>query len=289
MTRLTKFSLFLVAALLPVASASAQEANVQKLSDDAYSVNLLGYTSLVVVGEKEVLITDTANPYRASLLVKEIVKITDKPVGKIVLSHEHFDHTGGTNLFPDAEIIAQENVKGLADVDPLDLFPDTIDRTFENELTIDMGTTSVRLVYFGAADGVANIVVHLPKEKIALVTDMYLKNALVPGGFLTDTNLLGNRKILNEVAKWDLRYAVNSHMKSTDPADLKATAGFLNDLYNAFQPEIMETLKTNPSQRYPAVIKLSKTLKLPKYAQWGNYKDLPEYVKKMGFAIIHGG
>ena len=50
--------------------------------------------------------------FRTSCFIDE-GKITSKPVGKIVLTHEHFDHTGGTEIFSKAEIIAQKNVKNL--------------------------------------------------------------------------------------------------------------------------------------------------------------------------------
>ena len=79
------------------------------------------------------------------LAIPEIAKLTEKPVGKIVLSHEHFDHTGGTEVFQGAEIIAQENVNGVSDLDPLGMFPDKVDQTFETELDIDMGGSVAKI------------------------------------------------------------------------------------------------------------------------------------------------
>ncbi|WP_371170935.1 MBL fold metallo-hydrolase [Aliiroseovarius sp. 2305UL8-7] len=163
--------------------------------------------------------TDTANGFRAGLLANEVAKLTDKPVGKIVLSHEHFDHTGGTEVFEGAEIIAQENAVAVADLDPLGMFPDTLDQTYATNMDIDMGTTLVRLHHFGAADGVANTIVQLPNEKSVAVADMYVDGGLNPGLFLTDANLLGNRKVLNEVASWDIEHAVNAHTTNTDTRD----------------------------------------------------------------------
>ncbi|MEC8205040.1 MAG: MBL fold metallo-hydrolase, partial [Pseudomonadota bacterium] len=53
-------------------------------------------------------------------LKAEIEKLTDLPVTHIVLTHEHFDHIGGTDSFPDAEIVAQDNIHAVLPLDPLD-------------------------------------------------------------------------------------------------------------------------------------------------------------------------
>ena len=269
----------------------ADEAKVKKLSDDVYMVSLLHYVSLVVVGDKEVLITDPANPYRASLLRGEIAKLTNKPVGKLVLSHEHFDHTAGTEVFAEAEIIAQKNAKSVIGLDPLNLFPDEIDITFDDKLMIDMGTTSVELRYFGPADGAAAIVVYLPNEKIAYTSDLYLEKELIPGFFMSDVNLLGKRDTLNALLSWNLKHAVNSHLETTDPAVLIDEAAFLNDLYDAVLSRLQEMLKNpgHPKNFVSGINEMSETLKLPKYKHWKNYSELPHHIRHMAFALAHGG
>lgn len=269
-------------------SAFAGETQVKKLADNVYMVNMLHYVSLVVIGDKEVLTTDTANPYRASLLRDEIAKLTDKPVGKLVLTHEHFDHTDGTEVFAGADIIAQENAKSVIGLDPLDLFPDEIDITFDEKMVIDMGTTSVELLYFGSADGAAAIVVYLPEEKIALTSDLYLEKELHRGILMSDTNLLGKRDTLNAMVNWNLKHAVNAHLETTNPAILIDAAGFLNDLYDAVLPRVEEMLK-NPKNLVGDIVEMSETLKLPKYKNWKNYNELPEHIRQMAFALVHGG
>lgn len=269
--------------------ALAGNAKVQMLEDNVYAISLNHYTSLVVVGDDEVLITDTANPYRAGLLRAEIAKLTDKPVGKIVLSHEHFDHVGGTEVFPEAEIIAQRNIQEYKGLDPLNMLPDVIHQTFANRMTIDMGTTQVELHHMGIADGAAVAIVYLPNEKIALSADMYIDEGLGKGAYLTDTNLLGTRKILNVLADWDLKHAINAHSARTDLAPLIANAEFLNDLYDTVMPEIQKTMKSNPGQMTSRILEMSEALQMPKYQGWKNYNQLPFYIRKMSFAIVHSG
>lgn len=282
-------SVSLIGLTLWVSQALAQEAKVQELAENIYAISLLNYTSLVVVGDEEVLISDTANPYRATLLKEQISQITNKPVGKIVLSHEHFDHVGGTQVFPEAEIIAQQNIREYEAVDPLNMVPDLIHQTFESKMTVDMGNTKIELIHMGIADGVAIAIIYLAKEKIALSADMYIDEGLGTGVFLTDTNLLGNRLILNELASWDLNYAINVHSERTDLEPLHNAAGFLNDLYDVLLPKIQIMLAQNPAQLVSNILKMSEELQMPKYSHWSNYKDLPVYIQKMSFAMIHGG
>ncbi len=262
---------------------------VQKLADNVYAVFAVFYSSIVVIGDDGVLITDPANSYRSGILKAEISKLTDKPVTIIVLTHEHFDHVGGTEVFEGAQIVAHENVRAVFDFDPLGIAPDKVDVTFSIEHTIDLGTTRVELKYMGAGDGVATTVVYLPNEDIVATADLYDERQLTLGAFLDDKNMLGARAILNQVAKWDLKHAVNAHSTGTDPAILRANAKYYNDLYDAVLPVVAETAKTNPAGIWELPVSLPKTVKLPEYESWTNYDQLPHHVRRMVLAIIHGG
>jgi len=181
-----------LAAFLVPSPAAAQDApQVTKLTNHVYSVFWGFYNGLVVIGRDGVLVTDPANDNRAAVLKAEIEKLTDLPVTHVVLTHEHFDHIGGTGTFPDAVIVAQDNIHAVLPLDPLDLGPDKIDVTFDERHVIDMGTTKVELRFFGAADGVAATVVYLPQDGIAFAADIYEKGRLTPASFLEDTNMLG--------------------------------------------------------------------------------------------------
>ena len=88
-------------ALLAAPAVSAAPM-VKQLADDVYMMSESYYAHLVVVGEDGVLITDPGFTPLALSLKNAIAGITDKPVTRIVLSHEHYDHVGGTEVFPEA-------------------------------------------------------------------------------------------------------------------------------------------------------------------------------------------
>jgi len=288
---MAKYQVVILALIMILAgnAVSAEKTSLRKLAENVYVIKYDHYSSLVVLGAKDVLITDPANAFRAGRLREDIANLTNKPVGKIVLSHEHFDHTGGTELFPDAKVIAQVNAESLLKLDPLDLFPDQIHMTFLDRLDIDMGTTKVELHHLGSADGAAAIIVYLPREGIAMVADMYMEDELIPGILMSDTNLLGKREMLNVLVSWNLKHIVESHLETTDPDLAVRASQFHNDLYAAVAPPVQVILRDDPKNLVQRIVELSEVLELPAYRHWKNYRELPEYIKQMAFALVHGG
>ena len=79
--------LLLIIVLITLNFSYSQEAKVQKITKNVYAISIFHYNSLVVIGDKGVLVVDPANAGRASLLKKEINKLTKLPISHIVLSH----------------------------------------------------------------------------------------------------------------------------------------------------------------------------------------------------------
>ncbi len=267
----------------------AQDANVQKISANVYSIFLHYYHSLVVIGDKGVLITDPANAVRAGILKTEIAKLTKLPVSHIVLSHEHYDHVGGTEVFSDAEIYAQRSTQSVFQLDELGLAPGKVHHPFDTTATISMGGNEVELHHYGAGDGVGTVIVHLPKEEVVYSADLYEVGSITDGKWLDDSNYVGSRLILNKLVELSPNYAITAHSLSLEPKHLQRGADFYNDLYEAVAPQVRTAVK----QGFPAVMKayeeLPKTVKLDKYKDLKNYDHLPAHVKRMVLSIFHGG
>lgn len=280
----------LIALFITLSSVSyAKDVEIQKLSSNVYSIFIYHYQSLVVVGDKGVLVVDTANPTRAQILKQEISKLTKLPVSHIVLSHEHYDHTGGTEVFPDAKIYAQQNAKSIFKLDVIGQAPKVVHNVFEEETSITMGQTKVELHHYAAGDGTATTAVYLPKEKVVFSADMYEVGQITDQRWIEDSNFLGNRLILNELVKLNPKYAITAHSSSHDPKHLKRASDFYNALYDAVAPKVAEATK----QGFPAVMRLleelPKELKLEEYKDLKNYDHLPAHTSRMIFSIFHGG
>ena len=274
-----------------VASSVFAAPTVRQLADDVYMMSESYYTSLVVVGEDGVLITDPAFTPRALSLKSAIAAITDKPVTRIVLSHEHYDHVGGTEVFPEAQVICHAACQAVFDLDLGPQSPKEVHVTFTDSLRVDFRGPPVDLLYFGPADGFASTVVHLPEQRVAFTADLYEHRSLTNGLFMDDDNYLAIRRVLRELQKMDLRHAVNAHSEDTSVAIVDESAAFVEDLFNLVSGEIGKAMQEGGPMKVMTSMELwQHELKLPKYADWNGYdRHLPVHVRRMVMSIFHGG
>lgn len=283
----------------PTASTEAEAAagpelpppTMTQLADGVYHYFGFFGSSLVVVGDDGVLITDPSNPGRAQSLQGEIAKVTDKPVTTIALTHEHLDHVGGTKLFPDAEIICHRNCLSNFELDALGDVPE-VDVIFDDMLEVPVGDTVVQLHHLGPGDGDATTVVYLPAEQIIATADMYEPRALTHKNWVDDKNFPGTRHILNIISQWDIKHAINAHSPGTNPQDLMENVDYYNDLYDAVKVAIDEAIAQAGGQAFGAYglyDSLPETLQLPQYQDWDNYdSSLARHVQRMVIGIYHG-
>jgi len=76
------------------------DVQVKELKDNTWMITGRGCTAYLVVGDKFGVMVDTGEYYED---LQEIVKtLTDKPVGIVLNTHGHFDHTGGNGSFKTA-------------------------------------------------------------------------------------------------------------------------------------------------------------------------------------------
>ncbi len=248
-------------------------------------------SSLVVVTDEGVLITDPSNTARGEMLKQAIAELTDQPVTHIVLTHEHYDHTGGTEIFPAAQIICHVTCADIFQLDEYGLVPDKVDISFKHFLSIRLGDKTVELHHMGPGDGVATTIIYLPKEQVVTSADLYEPRALTHALLMDDKNLLGVRKILNEVASWNLKHAINAHSSGTDPQDLREAAGYYEDLYQAVNAVLQPIVEQGGAgAAFGILATLHEQISLPQYAEWREYDTaFAKHVFRMAMGLIHGG
>ena len=65
-----------------------------------YSVTEGGvYISAFVVTGEGVVAMDSMNPKHAAAMIKDIKEVTEEPIKYLILTHNHWDHSGGNGLF----------------------------------------------------------------------------------------------------------------------------------------------------------------------------------------------
>jgi cyclase len=115
-----RIALLALLAAIPMAVAAQQhhdrkpedELRVKPLSGGVYAVFGRGGNVAFFVGPEAVIVVDSQFRDLAPGIVKEIGKVTDKPIRYLVNTHHHGDHTGGNGEFVKISVIvAHDNVR----------------------------------------------------------------------------------------------------------------------------------------------------------------------------------
>lgn len=271
-------------------TANAQTSPMTEVADGVYHFFSMGYSSLVVIGDNGVLVTDPSFTPRAEELNAEIAKITDKPVTHVALSHEHFDHIGGTEVFNGAAIIMQENGLDILKLSPLMPMP-MVTTSFDDTLMVDLGDQTVELHHLAVADGVATTVARVTDSNVVFSVDMYMPQELSPHEFKEDTNFVGSGVVLNTLVGWKPAYAINGHSNGNSVEALKENAEFLTELQAKVEARFQEAFASgNPSAPVELLFTIPDEIEMPEYSDWKNYDTaFPSYVRRMALSVFHGG
>jgi len=185
----------------------------RKLAKDVYvflQPPLIWYSSAgVIIGDKDVIVVDSlTNAAMTQSLRAEIRRVTDKPIRFLINTHSHADHVYTNHLFPEATVIsthrgreqteANRNVQAKHDAFLARLFSDVDlnggrytlqDMSFSGSLSFYQREREVRVLELGVGHSESDVIVHLPKEKIAFCGDVFLNGIpSLPGeGHVTQT------------------------------------------------------------------------------------------------------
>ena len=144
-------------------------------TDNVYIFRYQNHQSMFVVTNAGVIATDPIGlrrPQAVTTYVDEIKKITNQPIKYVIYSHSHYDHIAGGKLFKDlgATFIAHRNAKAQLEKFPS---PDVVmpDEVVDNERTLNLGGTTLELLYVGRNHSDNSLVMRLPKEKLIFTVD----------------------------------------------------------------------------------------------------------------------
>lgn len=201
-----------------------QPNEVYRSADGASSVEDLGegvylfrwwpgfYVSPFLVGDDEVLAVDPVSREVAVLYRDAVAAVTDKPITKIVYSHDHRDHIVGADvLAPNADIIAHPGT--LASLqrrgDPDIPLPRTL---VDNGDEIEISGKTVGVHYFGPNHGASNIALEFwtgMGSMLVFVDTMEI--GIVPYRTLPDTNVHGYIESLQAASELGVDWVLGGH------------------------------------------------------------------------------
>jgi glyoxylase-like metal-dependent hydrolase (beta-lactamase superfamily II) len=146
----------------------------------------------LIVGENEAIVVDsTTNKSMTEDFLKEVNKVTARPIRFLINTHFHGDHIYTNYLFPEATVICdiatREETKKLSpsemeeysklsmlwpgvNFDGAKITPQ--DMTFEKKLTFYQDEREIQVVSVGPAHSPSDSYVYLPKEKVVFCGDL---------------------------------------------------------------------------------------------------------------------
>lgn len=149
---------------------------IEQVSGNVYKIFGAGGNTVVYVRADDVVLVDTKLPNSGESILAEVRKVTDKPVGMIINTHSHPDHTGSNAFFADndgVQVVAQANTAARMQAGGGPFPALRVDSSFDDHMAIGEGADRIELHYFGAGhtDGDAFIV--FPEERTMMAGDLY--------------------------------------------------------------------------------------------------------------------
>lgn len=201
----------------------------------------------LVVGDGAAALIDTTWDLRLTRrLLDAVAQQTEHPITTLFVTHADGDHVNGCQLLAESELIAStaaaaemqhEDPQGLrrshlgcrllrtvavgpprrfgayvgAMLDPFDFRGITIrqpDRTFDRDLTLEVGGRQLELRRLGPAHTAGDAIAHLPHEGVVFAGDL-LFTGVTPNTWTGD--IAGWRRALAQIAALDPRVVVPGH------------------------------------------------------------------------------
>ena len=276
-------ALTVLAAAGPALAQQPPPYETKKLTDGVYIFRHMGHQSMFVVTPEGVIATDPISPQAAKIYVQEIRKVTPAAIRYVVYSHHHLDHIAGGAPFKQAGavFVAHRRAKAhlLSLKDPDTVVPDLL---IDGQGTITLGGTRLDLHFVGRNHTDDTLVMHLPKEKIIYAVDFLpIREILfrnVPDSYINEWFQSIDRVLQLD---WDRMIAGHPRQGGIGTKeDVRALREYMTDL----SAEVRKAAADGK-----CIDKAMAEVKLPKYEQWGRYKEfLPGNVERMCFYWRNG-
>ena len=175
-----------------------------------------------------VIATDPINADAARWLKAEIAQRFGKPIRYVVYSHDHADHISGGEVFADtAQVVAHENARRTIVAEKR---PTAVPQvTFSDRMVIELGGTTVELLYVGRNHSDNSIVMRFPKERVLFAVDCIPVKSVGfrdwPDAYIEDWI-----ESLRRVEAMDFDVLVPGHGPVGTKADVRAFREYMEEL-----------------------------------------------------------
>ena len=283
-----RISAFLAAAVFGCLSLHAQSSpavlgeETKKVSDHVWAI--MGFPNVaIVVGSRATLVVDTGMGSRnGATITRAAAKISQNQKIFVTTTHFHPEHASGIGGFPAGTILIRNNVqqqemelhgaemirmfagrsaeyKGL--LDGADLR--TPDVLFDSEAKVDLGSVTVRLLWFGGAHTKGDELIFVDPDR-ALISGDVVQNKTVPNIY-GDGGTPGSwLAVLDKVAGLNALHVLPDHSAPGDGSLVAQERAFIADVRTRALALKQQGVSVDDAGK-----QLSGELKT-KYADWPN-------------------
>jgi glyoxylase-like metal-dependent hydrolase (beta-lactamase superfamily II) len=263
----------------------------ENLNGDAYYVpglsgsateyeGFISNAGFVITTEGVVVFDSLGTPSLANAMLKEIRKITEKPIKLVIVSHYHADHIYGLQVFKEqgAEIWApkgtwdyldSETTPNLLESRRTSLYPWVNDATYlvepdriiEQDTNFSLGNHQFLLVYFGKVHSEGDMSLLSLNDQTLYSGDIIFEGRIP---FVGDADIIAWSKTLDRVRNIEMKYLVPGHGAASDrPQEtMDLTYQYLNFLLKQLTGAVDEM--TPFDEAYQAI-------------DWSEFEDEPAF------------
>lgn len=258
------FLVGLLALSATTAVADTEEYAIGQVKDNVYRFSYEHYHSAFMVTDEGIVVTDPVNEKAATWLKSELAERFDAPVRYMVYSHNHVDHIMGGDVFDSGDVTVVAHEFAAQDLEWTRVPTAMPELTFSNELTLELGNSSVELRYHGPNNGRGNISMRFMPANVVYVVDWLVLGRMMykdlPGydihGVIASTEELLNSR------PFDL--FVGGHGASGTQQDVEEYLAYTKALYNAVRNGILAGKSLDV---------LQEEIRLPDYRHLAMYEE----------------
>lgn len=220
----------------------------QSALGSADNQNFMSNAGFVVTDDSVVVIDALGSPALAERLLREIRRITPKPVSHVLVTHYHADHIYGLQAFKAAgativaqrhgqDYLASDTAQRRLEASRQDLFPwidehtrlVAADRWLDGDVDLRIGGTEFRLRAVGPAHTPEDMVVHVPDQRVLYAGDLVFRGRIPFVGQADSRRWIA---ALDQLLKFDAQVMLPGHGPPSErPAeDIALTRDYLTHL-----------------------------------------------------------
>jgi glyoxylase-like metal-dependent hydrolase (beta-lactamase superfamily II) len=273
--------------------AGVPENATTQVSEHVWAI--VGFPNIAyVVGERATLAVDTGlGPRNGAVVLREARKLAKGPVLYLTTTHYHPEHAAGEPAFPPSTILirprVQQEESDRFGNQVMDLFRSRSEQNrellagvelrpadilFDEELRLDLGGVTVRLMWLGAAHSQGDELIFVEGDGVLISGDI-VQNKLVPNAPNENASVRGWLAILDKLEPLKPRFVVPDHGALGDGSLIAQQKAFMLDV----QRRALELKRQGTSAEEAG--KMLQAELGTKYPDWQNLGPVPNFVRRV--------